>query len=96
MTKYYFTKTNAFNEVVATDGERAYSLAVNSNGCDITTGVDVYTGSEDEIVEKLRAAFAEVDGLYSMDEIVSEFGENDIYPFDADSFEYIVEVAEIQ
>ncbi len=45
MTKYYFATTNAYNAVVVTDGNKFFVATTGTDGMDVTTGVDMYTGN---------------------------------------------------
>lgn len=92
MTKYYFVKTNADNEVIATDGTNCYSLPVNPDGKEVTTGVDLYAGNAVE--ELTNALKAMADDLYNMDNINADFPD-DVYSFNADDYETMTELIAI-
>ena len=93
-TTYYFVKTNAFNEVIATDGKREFHCKVNSDGIDVNSGVDLYNDNTDEMISELKMAYAEIDGLYSMDDIEMDYPDT-VYDFDSSAYEEIIEIISI-
>lgn len=90
-TTYYFVRTNAQNEVIATDGERLYVCPENSDGIDVNSGVDLYT---DNTVDELKEAYAKIDGLYNMDEIEADYPDA-VYDFDGSAYEEMTEIISI-
>ncbi len=93
MTKYYFTETNAYNAVVVTDGSKYFIAPVNSDGTDITTGVDLYT---DNTLCELSAEYKKIaacNELYNMDDIICDYSD-EVYDFATDEacFEYMIEL----
>ncbi len=106
MTKYYLIRTDAYNEVIATEGKRAYSCAYDCNGIDVNSGVDLYpedpevTGCSEEtaykkLLKKFREEYKKLD-LYNMDDIIQDYGADDIFAFDEEDFEIVGLVAEVE
>lgn len=93
-TTYYFAKTNAFNEVIATDGKKVSPCKVNSDGIDVNSGVDLYNDNTDEMISELKMAYAEIDGLYSMDDIEMDYPD-DVYDFDSSEYEEMIEIISV-
>ena len=94
-TIYYLARNNASNFVIATNGKTAKVYDGNSDGTDCNTGIDLWA---EDAVEKLREEYAKIDGLYSMDDIVRDFG--DTFNWDdwceSDDNELIAEIARVE
>jgi hypothetical protein len=88
-TTYYYVKTNASSEVIAECNGKA-TLIPQSNGEDVTTGVDLYT---DDTLSKLREAYKQVDGLYNFEEIQQDF-DWEVFDFNEDEFESVEKIIE--
>ncbi len=106
MTTYYFTKTNAANQVIATDGVKYFECFVDSNGVDITSGVNLYVKTGDIFdddhkeelkakIEELKNAYKNVDGLYNMDDIEMDFPDSVYDVVGDDFFDFCEEMVEI-
>ena len=95
MTKYYFYTTNADNGIIATNGTHYYNCAIDSDGNDINTGINIYHSNFDA----LREAYKELhnDGsLYDFSDIERDYPEK-IYRFNEnefDSLKLIIEFSE--
>ncbi len=97
-TTYYFTKTNAYNEVIAVRGNKGYSCPVDSQGFDTTSGVNICDQSTDETVELLKAAYGKLNAegnLYNMDDIERDFPD-DVWDFNSDNYDVLSVIAEVK
>lgn len=101
LTIYYYAETNSRNFVIATDGTIYYECPLNSDGIDINSGIDLFQDDGDgnaavaEIVEQLKQAYANIDGLYSMDEIKTDFPDS-VYPFSENDYETLTEIITVR
>lgn len=99
-TTYYFVKTNAYNEIIATDGKRAYSCPYSSSGKDINSEINIYAAHPEEeeafeaMINKLKTAYEEL-SLYNMDEIEQDYP-NSIFELDKNAYEVMIEIITIE
>ena len=67
-TQYYLAKNNDFNGILVTDGNRYAWFDTDSQGRDITSGVDLYASNAHGLV---ALAYSRI-YLYTMDDIARD------------------------
>lgn len=94
-TTYYYAETNADNTIIATNGKIYFALPINSRGIDVTSGIDIYSGELQKIIAELKTAYASIDYLYNMNDIMMDYPKS-VYAFDENDFERLTEIITIE
>lgn len=93
MTKYYYFETSADRGVLCTDGKEFY-ICCSDGGRDVLTGVDLYGGDAEDVIERLKRAYENFKStLYSFEECKNEFV-TPPYVFNENDFEKLEEILE--
>ena len=88
MTTYFLVKTNATNDIIATDGKEYFVEQSNPDGTFENTGIDIFA---ENAVARLRRAFkasAKKGYLYTMSDIKYDYGADSVYNVDTDLYTF--------